>query len=150
MLWRSYENWKNHIDTSVIPFKQELNGAPYFLNNKSSLSTNTHDDVIKWKHFPRHWSFVRGIHRSPVNSPHKGPVTRSFDVFVDLCLNKPLGKPSRRRWFETPSCSLWRHCNDQRIMQYFIPTSTSTDVCVTVAVLKHGWIFAPASNHKDV
>ena len=31
-----------------------------------------HDDVIKWKHFPRHWPFVRGIHRSPVNSLHKG------------------------------------------------------------------------------
>ena len=31
-----------------------------------------HDDVIKWKHFPRYWSFVRGIHRSPVNSPRKG------------------------------------------------------------------------------
>ena len=31
-----------------------------------------HDDVIKWKHFPRYWSFVRGIHRSPVNTPHKG------------------------------------------------------------------------------
>ena len=24
----------------------------------------THDDVIKWKHFPRYWTFVRGIHRS--------------------------------------------------------------------------------------
>ena len=24
------------------------------------------------KHFPRYWPFVRGIHRSPVNSPHKG------------------------------------------------------------------------------
>ena len=31
-----------------------------------------HDDVIKWKHFPHYWPFVRGIHRSPVNSPHKG------------------------------------------------------------------------------
>ena len=31
-----------------------------------------HDDVSKWEHFPRHWPFVRGIHRSPVNSPHKG------------------------------------------------------------------------------
>ena len=31
-----------------------------------------HDDVIKWKHFPRYWPFVRGIHRSPVNSPNKG------------------------------------------------------------------------------
>ena len=31
-----------------------------------------HDDVIKWKHFPRYRPFVRGIYRSPVNSPHKG------------------------------------------------------------------------------
>ena len=31
-----------------------------------------HDDVTKWKYFPRYWPFVREIHRSPVNSPHKG------------------------------------------------------------------------------
>ena len=39
--------------------------------------------VIKWKN-PRYWHLVRGIHRSPVDSPlnsHK-PVTRIFDVFV--------------------------------------------------------------------
>ena len=44
-------------------------------NKLSSLLINasgTHDDVIKWKHFPRYWTFVRGIHRSPVNTPHKG------------------------------------------------------------------------------
>ena len=37
-----------------------------------------HDDVIKWKHFPRNWPFVRGIHRSPVNSPHKGQWRGAF------------------------------------------------------------------------
>ena len=31
-----------------------------------------HDDVIQWKYFPRYWPFVRGNHRSWVNSPHKG------------------------------------------------------------------------------
>ena len=31
-----------------------------------------HDDVIKLEHLSRYWSFVRGIHRSPVNFPHKG------------------------------------------------------------------------------
>ena len=36
------------------------------------ILTFSHDDVIKWKHFPRNWPFVRGIHRSPVISPHKG------------------------------------------------------------------------------
>ena len=35
-------------------------------------SLRMHDDVIKWKHFPRNWPFVREIHRSPVNFPHKG------------------------------------------------------------------------------
>ena len=34
--------------------------------------STSHDDVIKWKHFPRCSPFVRGIHRSPVNSPRKG------------------------------------------------------------------------------
>ena len=44
---------------------------------RDALSTNAdisypHDDVNKWKHFLRYWPFVRGIHRSPMNSPHKG------------------------------------------------------------------------------
>ena len=43
--------------------------------------------------------------------PSQMPVTLSFDVFFDLCLNKRLNKQSRHRWFETPSCSLWCHYN---------------------------------------
>ena len=37
-----------------------------------TVFVGSHDDVIKWKHFPRNWPFVREIHRSPVNFPHKG------------------------------------------------------------------------------
>ena len=33
---------------------------------RPTLHTN-HDNVIKWKHFPLYWPFVRGIHRSPLN-----------------------------------------------------------------------------------
>ena len=44
----------------------------WLLDRPTSWKSDTHQDVIKWKHFPRYWSFVRGIHRSPVNSPHKG------------------------------------------------------------------------------
>ena len=33
---------------------------------------NNHDDVIQWKHFPRYWPFMWGIHRWPVNSQQKG------------------------------------------------------------------------------
>ena len=51
-----------------------------------------------------------GIHRSPVDSPHtQRPVTRSFDVFFHLSLNKRLSKQSIL--FETPWRSLWRLCN---------------------------------------
>ena len=66
--------------------------------------SRAHDAVIKWKHFSLYWPFVRGIHRSPVT---QSPVTRRFDVFFD----KRLCKQSRGWWFETPPCSLWRHCN---------------------------------------
>ena len=43
-----------------------------------------HDDVIKWKYFPRYCQFVRGIHRSPVNSPHKGQ-WRGALMFTLIC-----------------------------------------------------------------
>ena len=39
---------------------------------RTSGRADKYDDVIKWKHFPRYWPFVRGIHRPPVNSPRKG------------------------------------------------------------------------------
>ena len=51
------------------------------------------------------------------NSPVPGwfsaqrPVTRSFDVFFDLRLNKQLSKQSWDWWFETPSYPLWLHSN---------------------------------------
>ena len=43
-----------------------------------------HDDVIKWKHFPRYWLIVWGIHRWPVNSPHKGQ-WRGALMFTLIC-----------------------------------------------------------------
>ena len=61
------------------------------------------------KHFPRYWHFVGGL----TGDPSQRPVTRSFDAFFDLGLNKRLSKQSRRWWFETPSCSLSRHCHDK-------------------------------------
>ena len=43
-----------------------------------------HNNVIKWKHFPRYWPFVQGIHRYPVNSPHKGQ-WRGALIFSLIC-----------------------------------------------------------------
>ena len=54
---------------------------------RHDMTKHFHEDVIKWKYFPRYWPFVRGIHRSPVNSPHKDQWRgASIDVFFDLRL----------------------------------------------------------------
>ena len=47
----------------------------------------------------------------PGEFPTQRPVTRSFDVCFDLRLNNQLSKQPWGWWFETPSWSLWRHCN---------------------------------------
>ena len=104
-----------------------------------------HDDVIKWKHFPHYWPFVQGIHRSPVNSPAQRPVMRSFDVFFDLHLNKGLSKQWWGWWFETPSCPLWRHCNDtERLVHCICVTSF---ICLLIAAISQGCYWCINKGH---
>ena len=50
----------------------------------NGLKVSSHDDVMKWRHFPRYWPFVRGIHRSPLNTPHKGQ-WRDAMMFSLIC-----------------------------------------------------------------
>ena len=63
------------------------------------------------------WKDSLHIERWPVNSPHKWPLKRMMSSCQDrwlplgYILNKRLNKQSWGWWFETPSCSLWRHCN---------------------------------------
>ena len=68
-----------------------------------------HDDVIK---FSALLAICAG--NSPVTCEFRAqrPVTRSFDVFFDLRLNKRLSKQWWGWWFETPSHPLWSYCND--------------------------------------
>ena len=58
-----------------------------------------HGDVIKWKHFPRYWPFVRGIHRSSVNSSHKGQWrgTLMFSLIFAWTNNRDAGDLRRNR-----------------------------------------------------
>ena len=77
--------WLGDLDSFRMPhcYNGYIHGKFWYIINKlcavkwlagcvAISSSSTHDDVIKWKHFPRYWPFVQGIHRSPVNSPHKG------------------------------------------------------------------------------
>ena len=52
-----------------------------------------------------------GEFTGPGEFPTQRPVTRSFDIFFDLRLNKRLSKQPWGWWFDTSSCSLWRQCN---------------------------------------
>ena len=86
--------------------QKKATGCNYLFMPVSQIK---HDDVIKWTHLPRYRPFVRGIHRSPVNSLHKA---QWLHVSFDLHLNENLSKQSSGWWIETPSHSLWRHRND--------------------------------------
>ena len=53
--------------------------------------------------------------------PAQRSVTRSYDAFFDLRLNKRLSKESWGWWFETPSRPVWLHCNTVYVPVYVQP-----------------------------
>ena len=71
-----------------------------------------HYDVIEWKPFLHYWPFVRGIPRSPANSPHKSQWHGAL-MFYLICTWTNGWVQSWRRWFETLSHPLWRHNMDE-------------------------------------
>ena len=77
--------------------------------------SNCIDNSSWWRHQMETFSALLAIcaGNSPVPGefPTQRPVTRSFDVYFDLRPNKWLSKQSWGWWFETLSCSLWRHRN---------------------------------------
>ena len=101
---------KFHFNGS-FQWRQDLNFCTSIISialcRKCQQQCNKHDDVIKWKHYPRYWPFVRGIHRVPVNSPLQGQWCGALMCFLSaFWINGWVW------WFETPSRSLRRHCND--------------------------------------
>ena len=66
---------------------------------------------LKMETFSTYLAICAGNSPVPGEFPSQRPVTRSFDVFFDLRLNKRLSKQSWGWWFGTLLCPLWRHCN---------------------------------------
>ena len=88
-------------------------------NQGSSSNTLPVDASTWWRHqmetFFALLAFCAGNSAVTSEFPAQRPVTRSFDVFIDLRLDQQWSK-QRRRWsFEAPSRSLWRHCNETMI-----------------------------------
>ena len=128
----------------VIFWKLEGNQADGF--HAANVWTD-HDDVTKWKHFPRYWPFVPRIYRPLVNSPHEGQWRGALMFFFYLHLNKRSSKHSRGWWFEKLSRPLWRYWNDK--------WKNENQVCVVVMMIHwimfSGWKIAIFENsHVDL
>ena len=76
------------------------------LQHQHGWCGDIHDDVIKWKHFPRHWPFVIG------ELPAQKVSDAELWCFLWSAPEPTVGKQWRRRWFEMPSPSLWRYSKD--------------------------------------
>ena len=109
-----------HTTTSMCSNQQRT--LQWCHNGRDSVSNHQpHFCLPWWRHQMETFSVLLAIcaGNSPVTGefPAQRPVVLSFDVFFDLGMNKQLSKQSLDWWFETPSRSLWRHCNAQRFIQ---------------------------------
>ena len=83
---------------SVLPW-------PYLEISRKFMMTSSNGNIF------RVTGHLCGEFTGPGEFPAQRPVTRSFDAFFDLRLNKRLSKQPWGWWFETPPWSLWHHCN---------------------------------------
>ena len=120
-------NWRpKYISTSMMTSRH---GNTFCctgpLCGESTMSCCQHNDVIKWKHFPHYWPFRREIHRSPVNSLHKGQWSGAL-MFSLICA-------WTNSWanHQDPG-DLRRHraCYDVIVMKY------NTHIAYTIAMTK--------------
>ena len=92
-----------------------LNVIMHIMSQLSKLTDMEITHLSWWRHQMETFSALLAIcaGNSPVSGefPTQRPVTRSFDIFFDLRLNKRLSKQSWSWWFETLACPLWRQCN---------------------------------------
>ena len=95
--------------------------------------------ILAWRHQMETISALLALcaGNSPVTGelPSQKPVSWSFDIFFDLLLDKRLSQHSRHRWFETPSCSLWRHCNGNILACTYLSAYRCWDIASAVTFI---------------
>ena len=92
---------KQRVVSDLSLGTHRLGGQGEWCSHKPSEKNG---DVMAWKSFLHNWPFERGIHRWPVDSPHKGSVMQSFWIIICVSRTKLLNKQSscQWQWFETP------------------------------------------------
>ena len=102
-----------------IPDKTDLilKRTPGFHYNSDNPKYILNSTITWWRHQMETFFVLLALcaGNSPATGefPSQRPVTRSFYFFFNLRLNKQLSKQSRGWWFETPSRSLWRQCDEK-------------------------------------
>ena len=74
----------------------------------------------------------------PGEFPTQRPVTRSFDVYFDLCPNERLSKHSWGWWLEMPPRPLWCHRNALRVNRFGHGITTDNDVTTSIPATNNG------------
>ena len=94
---------------------------------------------MKWKRLPPYWPFVRGSHRSAVDSPHNGPVPRAFifSLMSDLanCWTKNRIAGDLRR-------------NDAHLTSLWWYFHAMTKICLGLAWFIHPYSFVLLCRHR--
>ena len=124
--------WSMGIDRNGMGGREPISSIPYVLclcqiyqRTVCLLNIASIIDKFTWRHHQMETISVLlalCAGNSPVTGefPTQRPVTRSFDVFFDLRLNKRLSKQSWGWWFEMPSRSFWCHSNVDAAMWIWI------------------------------
>ena len=104
LLWARTGEWHTRCISSPQKIMQSQNSLTWWRHGMETLSA----------------LLALCVGNSPVTCefPAQRPVTRSLELFFDLCLNKRLSKQSWGWWFDTPSRSSWCHCNDHPHRRY--------------------------------
>ena len=96
---------------------------------------------------PRYWPFAKGMHRSPVNSPHKGPVTWKMFPYDDVIMIRYYHD---RCWCFTDCYILGIHSNSRCFhskAQFLIYNAMGVLFCVEqvyIVMASHEWLKSPA------
>ena len=121
--------WKPPISNTKLGTGRRPPTKTYLIQQILGIANGRHSHLVRWRHQMETFSALLAIcaGNSPVPGefPTQRPVTRSFDVYFDLRPNKWLSKQSWGWWFETLSCSLWRHRN--RVIEAWIFVTTTID-----------------------
>ena len=131
-------SWLNVINCRAFSFKYNSNCPLLICTQKCifAMSAHNHDDVIKWKHFPRYWPFVR----SQVNSPHKGQwrgalMLSLIFVWINGWVNNRKSGDLRRYHAYYDIIVVYSYQDCRQILEHFVKTKIEKAMICIIPIM---------------